>query len=122
MKPSISAARRGGRIRTTSMTSNDESPAAESAKAIITMAHSLELAVIAEGVETEQQLHFLNANRCDQIQGFYFSRALSVADCTEWLVNERRLELPAPGASTEAGVLLTADIRRGLIKALGTDH
>jgi EAL domain-containing protein (putative c-di-GMP-specific phosphodiesterase class I) len=50
-------------------------------RAIITMAHSLELAVIAEGVETEEQLNFLNANGCDQIQGYYFSRALPAGEC-----------------------------------------
>ena len=86
------------------------------AKAIITMAHSLELAVIAEGVETEQQLNFLNANGCDQIQGYYFSRALPAADCTEWLASGHRLALPAPPA--ESGVLLTADLRRGLLAAM----
>jgi diguanylate cyclase (GGDEF)-like protein len=89
------------------------------AKAIITMAHSLELAVIAEGVETEQQLNFLNANGCDEIQGYYFSRALPAADCTEWLASGHRLALPAPPA--ESGVLLTADLRRGLLAAMDAE-
>jgi diguanylate cyclase (GGDEF)-like protein/PAS domain S-box-containing protein len=84
-------------------------------KAIITMAHSLELAVIAEGVETEQQLNFLSANGCDQIQGYFFSRALPAADCTEFLACGRQLELPVPA---EPGMLLTADIRRGLLAVL----
>ncbi|KAB8043824.1 EAL domain-containing protein [Janthinobacterium aquaticum] len=46
------------------------------ALAIIGMAHSLKLSVVAEGVESRPQLEFLRRNRCDEIQGFYFSRAL----------------------------------------------
>jgi diguanylate cyclase (GGDEF)-like protein len=48
--------------------------------AIIRMAHTLKLEVVAEGVETAAQLAFLRAHHCDQIQGFYFSRPLGVAD------------------------------------------
>jgi diguanylate cyclase (GGDEF)-like protein/PAS domain S-box-containing protein len=42
--------------------------------AITTMAHSLGLKVVAEGVETQQQLEFLRAHDCDAMQGFYFSK------------------------------------------------
>jgi EAL domain-containing protein (putative c-di-GMP-specific phosphodiesterase class I) len=42
--------------------------------AITTMAHSLDLKVIAEGVETQQQLAFLRAHECDSMQGYYFSK------------------------------------------------
>ena len=41
--------------------------------AIISMAHNMELKVIAEGVETEEQLEFLRDLHCDEIQGFLFS-------------------------------------------------
>ncbi|TPW18100.1 MAG: PAS/PAC sensor-containing diguanylate cyclase/phosphodiesterase, partial [Halothiobacillaceae bacterium] len=44
--------------------------------AIIAMAHSLNLRVIAEGVETQEQLEFLTTHRCDTIQGYYFSKPL----------------------------------------------
>ncbi len=46
-------------------------------KAIINMASSLGLKTIAEGVENIEQLEFLKLNGCDEIQGFYFSQALT---------------------------------------------
>lgn len=53
--------------------------------AMITMAHSLELKVIAEGVETEEQLEFLRFRRCDEIQGYLFSRPVPAEAFTKLL-------------------------------------
>jgi diguanylate cyclase (GGDEF)-like protein/PAS domain S-box-containing protein len=47
---------------------------------IISLAHSLRLQVIAEGVETEEQLAYLRHHDCDQMQGYYFSRPVAAAD------------------------------------------
>jgi len=45
--------------------------------AVIAMARSLRLRVVAEGVDTREQLEFLRANHCDEAQGYYFSRPVS---------------------------------------------
>ncbi len=48
------------------------------AQAVISMAHSLNLRVIAEGVETKEQLLFLHGRACEEMQGYYFSAPGSV--------------------------------------------
>ena len=64
--------------------------------AIISLAHSLSLTVVAEGVETAAQLDFLRSHGCDEMQGYYFARPLTVADCTQALNEGWRL----PGHDT----------------------
>jgi EAL domain-containing protein (putative c-di-GMP-specific phosphodiesterase class I) len=49
-------------------------------KAIIDLAHALEMQVIAEGIETEEQLAFLGDAGCEYIQGFLFSEPMPLAD------------------------------------------
>ncbi|HWP59396.1 MAG TPA: EAL domain-containing protein [Candidatus Acidoferrales bacterium] len=62
------------------------------ARAIISIAHSLGLRVIAEGVETREQLDFLSAEKCDEVQGFFLSRALPADDFFDFVqAHERRL-------------------------------
>jgi diguanylate cyclase (GGDEF)-like protein/PAS domain S-box-containing protein len=57
-------------------------------KAIIAMAHDLNLKVTAEGVETVQQLEFLRAHDCDEAQGFLFSEPLPAKDFVQLLIGE----------------------------------
>src|SRR5208282_5737819 len=49
-------------------------------RAIVSLAHSLRLKVVAEGVETLAQLEFLKMAGCDEYQGYHFSRPLPAAD------------------------------------------
>jgi len=60
-------------------------------RAIISLAHSLHLKVIAEGVETPEQLKLLTELGCDQYQGYYFSRALPSAQFMQLLQQEPAL-------------------------------
>jgi diguanylate cyclase (GGDEF)-like protein len=66
-------------------------------EAVITMAHSLGLAVVAEGVETEEQRALLHKLRCDGVQGYLFSRPLEVAACETLLRESRENIRPLPG-------------------------
>ncbi len=53
--------------------------------AMITMAHSLKLKVVAEGVETEEQLKFLEENGVDELQGYYLGMPMSDDACIRFL-------------------------------------
>ncbi|WDZ95118.1 EAL domain-containing protein [Herbaspirillum sp. WKF16] len=59
-------------------------------KAVISLAHILNLRVIAEGVEDEEQHAFLRENGCDQVQGYYFGKPMSADDFTARLELEAR--------------------------------
>ena len=56
---------------------------------IIALAHTLKLKVIAEGVETVEQLDYLRLNRCDEMQGYYFSKPVSAEAFAELLRTDR---------------------------------
>jgi EAL domain-containing protein (putative c-di-GMP-specific phosphodiesterase class I) len=59
-------------------------------KAIVQLAHSLDLRVVAEGVETPEQLSFLASHGCDVVQGFYVGRPMSSASLETWLDGQLR--------------------------------
>jgi len=71
----------------------------EIASAVIALAHSLNIRVVAEGVETEAQWHLLRDQGCDEVQGFFFSPPLTAADCEKLLLARRQAPL---GAGDEA--------------------
>ncbi|MEL7371161.1 MAG: GGDEF domain-containing response regulator [Myxococcota bacterium] len=65
-------------------------------RTIVLLSHNLHLKVVAEGVETEEQLAHLRSLGCDEIQGFYFSRALPADEFERWV----RAASPAPACES----------------------
>ncbi|MGE4360356.1 MAG: EAL domain-containing protein, partial [Lysobacteraceae bacterium] len=63
---------------------------------IITMAHSLGLTVIAEGVETAEQLRYLRSQGCDEIQGFLLARPMEADVCLDFLLKHARTQWTTP--------------------------
>jgi len=87
------------------------------ALAIISLAHSLKLSVIAEGVETEAQLGYLRTHGCDEMQGFYFSKPVP-ADEFESLLRERRMLKTADAIQAAPQTLLLVDDEPNILTAL----
>lgn len=73
-------------------TSRDD---AEIVRAIVSLAHSLQLKVIAEGVETADQFDYVRGLGCDQFQGYLCSAPVPAADFVAALVNESRVDASA---------------------------
>ena len=67
----------------------DDPDDAAVASAVIALAHTLKLQVVAEGVETEEQRAFLAAHRCDRIQGHLFSEPVPAEACEAFLARHR---------------------------------
>jgi diguanylate cyclase (GGDEF)-like protein/PAS domain S-box-containing protein len=74
--------------------------------AVIGMAHSLGLRVIAEGVETLEELEFLRSRQCDEAQGFYFSRPVSAEQFSELLRAgvAKLADTPSASIAPETGI------------------
>jgi diguanylate cyclase len=68
----------------------DDSSALTLVSTIISLAHALNLEVVAEGVETEEQAKILHLLRCDQMQGYLISKPLSFGDMTAYLAKSRK--------------------------------
>jgi EAL domain-containing protein (putative c-di-GMP-specific phosphodiesterase class I) len=79
---------------------HDDADDAAICAAIIAMSRQLGLNVVAEGVETKDQLKFLRRHKCDHIQGFVFSRPLSADDFYALLVRMSGAT-PPPAAATK---------------------
>jgi diguanylate cyclase (GGDEF)-like protein/PAS domain S-box-containing protein len=72
--------------------------------AIISMAHSLRLEVVAEGVEDQDQLNCLRRLKCDTVQGYLFSRPLPAADVAALLRSNLRIQAMSADAEREAWI------------------
>jgi len=79
---------------------NVSTSAAAMASTLIVMAHSLDKRVVAEGVETIEQLDFLRERGCDVAQGYFLARPLSASDMTELLQGRRPSDSSAERSAT----------------------
>jgi CheY-like chemotaxis protein len=88
------------------------------------MGHVLRLRVVAEGVETEAQLRYLQRLGCDEVQGFYISQPVSAERVTAMLT-ENRCWIPKPLSADDRRVLLIVDddtdVVQALLRQLGSD-
>ena len=88
------------------------------AKTIISMAHELGLMVIAEGVETEEQQSFLRLRRCDEMQGYFFSKPVPAEDFETLLREGRGLRLDDTEAAAGERTLLLLDDEENILTSL----
>jgi diguanylate cyclase (GGDEF)-like protein/PAS domain S-box-containing protein len=77
--------------------------------AIISMAHSMKLEVIAEGVENDAQLAYLRRHGCDEMQGYYFSRPVPHEEFEQMLMKGKQLQAPQDADGEEQQTLLIVD-------------
>ena len=86
--------------------------------AIITLAHTLKLSVVAEGVETAAQLGLLTANHCDSIQGYYFSPPVDADAIAIMLREGKHLSGAAFSREKQPRTLLLVDDEENIRNAL----
>ncbi|NVE00526.1 EAL domain-containing protein [Massilia sp. BJB1822] len=77
--------------------------------AIINMAHSMKLKVIAEGVEKDAQLSYLRRHDCDEMQGYYFSRPVPEEEFELMITEGKYLQAPVDESIVEQQTLLIVD-------------
>jgi EAL domain-containing protein (putative c-di-GMP-specific phosphodiesterase class I)/CheY-like chemotaxis protein len=77
--------------------------------AVISMAHSLNLQVVAEGVEQESEFDFLRSKGCDELQGYFFSKPKPAAEITEMLENKHCLKIDEIKNNASTTLLLIDD-------------
>ena len=87
-------------------------------RAVIKMAHSLQMKVLAEGVETEGQLALLIAQHCDQMQGFFFSRPVPAEAIAEMLRERRQLPEHLLQRRARQRTLLLVDDEENVVASL----
>ncbi|OIP08014.1 MAG: hypothetical protein AUK53_10800 [Betaproteobacteria bacterium CG2_30_59_46] len=88
------------------------------AKTIISMAHDLQLRVIAEGVETEEQKSFLQQRHCDEMQGYFFSRPVPAEDFEVLLRERKHLQMADSTAALGQRTLLLLDDEENILTSL----
>ena len=87
-------------------------------RAIIGMARSLNLSLVAEGVETEAQLSKLIADHCDTVQGYFIGKPMPATDAVALLASGWSLPPELIGRPTKARTLLLVDDEESILSAL----
>jgi len=87
-------------------------------RAIINMAHGLQMKVLAEGVETEGQLSLLASQGCDQVQGYWFSRPVPAPAFAAMLLEGKRLPERFTSRARRVRTLLLVDDEENILAAL----
>ncbi|MCK5533385.1 MAG: EAL domain-containing protein [Halopseudomonas aestusnigri] len=87
---------------------------------IISMAHHLQLKVIAEGVETEPQFAFLKKSHCDEFQGYYFAKPMPFSEIESFLRQRMLVREPVVDATSEQPMqtILLLDDEENILRAL----
>ncbi len=87
-------------------------------RSMISMGHNLGISVIAEGVETIEQLGFLSKAGCDEIQGYFYARPLAVDACWQKLQHKEQALLPPDIYANGQRCLLLVDSDANILAAL----
>jgi diguanylate cyclase (GGDEF)-like protein/PAS domain S-box-containing protein len=88
------------------------------ATATIAMAHKLGKIVVAEGVETEAQMHFLRRHDCDEMQGYFFAKPLPADEVRKLLSEGRHLSFGTTPTAEATNTLLLVDDEQNILNAL----
>lgn len=88
-------------VRNLHLSGDGQSGNAAIVRAIISLAQQLRLRVVAEGVETREELAALRQLGCDFVQGYLFSKPMRVDECNRFLKSQSRLQLPQALAFVE---------------------
>lgn len=87
-------------------------------RSMISIGHNLGIKVIAEGVETIEQVNFLHLAGCDELQGYHYSCPLPAEDCLTFLTGKSKLQLPARILDEQERYLLLVDEDQTVLDSL----
>ena len=88
------------------------------AQATIAMSHKLGKVVLAEGVESEEQMQYLRRNECDEMQGYYFSKPLPAEDIGRLLQDGTTMSFSGQTGSDRRGIVLFVDDEANILASL----
>ena len=88
------------------------------AQATIAMSHKLSKVVLAEGVETEEQMQYLRRNDCDEMQGYFFSKPLPAEDITRLLQTGSMMDLSGLHGPEKRSTVLLVDDEANVLASL----